>query len=152
MKLLKRTIMVILLLPVILAALYIVIEIAGMCVNHMTTDRQTTEMQKMLSASVSDIDISDTNSWTGNTGNGNHVECVSEITFSSELTNEELANAFAEKYGKNVRDRGEGEDGCYFVDFDEDGISTVRFTKEESGSCLCRLVTSAPFSDNIEGH
>ena len=94
MKALKKIGIGLILLPLILIVIYILFELVGMCVNHISTDRQTDKLQSTLSAAVSDIDIINAESWTGNTGNGNHVECVSEVTFTSTMGVEDIAAAF----------------------------------------------------------
>ena len=128
MKILKRLGIGIVLLPVILICLYIVFEIVGMCVNHISTGRQTALLEKQLTAEINDIDICNVYSWTGNTGNGNHVDRVSEITFSSDMSEEDIRNSMTDNYE-------------YF-----------ELDIEDNGNYTFRLVTSAPFADNIEGH
>ena len=152
MKVLKRIGLALVCLPVILIMLIIIYEITGMCVNHISTDRQTEKLRKTLSTAVSDIDVINTYSWTGNTGNGNHVECVSEITFASDMNEEELISSFSDKIDEDIRESYQGANGCYFIEFDNNGISSVEFSMDEDGKYLCRMVKSAPFSDNIEGH
>ncbi|MBO4866543.1 MAG: hypothetical protein J5582_08225 [Ruminococcus sp.] len=136
-----------LLLPYVLATLIFLYELIGMGVNHASTDKQTGVLRDALSGSVNDIEILNVNSWTGNTGNGNHVECVSEITFSSAMEERDMVSAISDKMGKESY---LGANGCYFIDCEENG--SVRFSKNDDGNYLCRMVKSAPFSDNIEGH
>ena len=119
-------------LPFILIVGYIVFEIFGMYANHAATDRQTEKLQADLTDKISDLEILDVHSETGNTGNGNHVDCVSEITFSTAMTESEIIGAMSESY-----------------DFDKDGCSV---NKMDDGSYTFYQVTSAPFPDNIEGH
>lgn len=152
MKALKKIGIGLIMLPLILIVIYILFELVGMCVNHISTDRQTDKLQSTLSAAVSDIDIINAKSWTGNTGNGNHVECVSEVTFTSTMDVEDIAAAFSDKNDKDVSDSYMGAEGSYFLVYEDKGISSVRFSINENGNCLCRMVKSAPFSDNIEGH
>lgn len=133
MKWFKRISMAILFLPFILILGFIVFEIFGMCVNHAVTDRQTKRLQADLTERISDIEIINVNSETGNSsGTGNHVECMSMITFSTEMTESEIKAAMPESY-----------------DFDKKSCA-IRI--EEDGSYSIYLETSAPFWDNIEGH
>lgn len=132
MKILKLIGIVVLFLPFILIAAFIVFEMFGMCVNHAATDRQTEKLQADLAENISDIEIISVHSETGNTGNGNHVDCVSEITFSTAMTESEIIGAMSESY-----------------DFDKAGCSV---NKMDDGSYTFYRVTSAPFPDNIEGH
>ena len=132
MKGLKRIGIAALFLPFILIAGYIVFEIFGMYANHAATDRQTEKLQADLTENISDIEIISVHSETGNTGNGNHVDCVSEITFSTAMTESEVIGAMSESY-----------------DFDKDDCSV---NKMDDGSYIFYRVTSAPFPDNIEGH
>lgn len=131
MKWFKRIGMAILFLPFILILGVIVFEIVGMSVNHAATDRQTKKLQADLTEGISDLEIINVNSETGNSsGTGNHVECMSTIIFSTEMNESEIEEAMAAYY-----------------DFDN---CVIR--KEENGTFSIYLETSAPFRDNIEGH
>ena len=133
MKWFKRIGMAILFLPFILILGIMVYEIFGMCVNHAATDRQTKKLQANLIEGISDLEIINVNSETGNSsGTGNHVECMSMITFSTEMNESEIEGVMAAYY-----------------DFDNE-YYVIR--KEEDGTFSIYLETSAPFRDNIEGH
>ncbi len=131
MKHLKKTFIIILLLPLILIFAYIFFEIFGMCVNHIATARQTDKLQNILENKIDDINFIDVYSETGNTsGTGNHVDCLSEISFSTEMQIGEINNIFSEIYDNDV-----------FI-----------LNKDDSGNYKLKLCTFAPFWDNIEGH
>ena len=99
MKWFKRIGMAILFLPFILILGVIVFEIVGMSVNHAATDRQTKKLQANLTEGISDLEIINVNSETGNSsGTGNHVECMSTITFSTEMNESEIQGAMAAYY------------------------------------------------------
>lgn len=133
MKLLKRIGITIMFLPFILIAGIIIFEIVGMCVNHAATDRQTDKLKADLTEKISDIEIININSETRNaSGTGNHVECMSMITFATEMPESEVKEIISEKYNL------------------DNECCTIR--KEEDDSYLIYLETSAPFPDNIEGH
>ncbi|MBD5516880.1 MAG: hypothetical protein HDR06_20170 [Lachnospiraceae bacterium] len=133
MKWFKRIGMAILFLPFILILGVIVFEIVGMSVNHAATDRQTKKLQADLTEGISDLEIINVNSETGNSsGTGNHVECMSTIIFSTEMNESEIEEAMAAYY-----------------DFDNE-YCIIR--KEENGTFSIYLATTAPFPDNIEGH
>lgn len=133
MKWFKRIGMAILFLPFILILGVIVFEIVGMSVNHAATDRQTKKLQANLTEGISDIEIINVNSETGNSsGTGNHVECMSTIIFSTEMNESEIEEAMAAYYN-----------------FDNE-CCIIR--KEENGAFSIYLATTAPFPDNIEGH
>ncbi|MBQ1433031.1 MAG: hypothetical protein IIZ09_08055, partial [Ruminococcus sp.] len=65
MKTLKRIGIGIIILPFALIGLYILYELVGYAVNHISTDRQTSRLQKDLTAAVQDIDVISAESWTG---------------------------------------------------------------------------------------
>jgi len=133
MKILKRTAIVLLSLPILLIIFFILYEIFGMCINHMTTKNQTDRLQTNLENEIPDIKIIKIYSETGNTsGTGNHVDCLSSITFSTEMQEFEIENSMSKYYHFD-------EWSCYI-------------TKTEDGNYLFYLNTSAPFADNIEGH
>ena len=130
-KPLKKTFIVIILLPIILIFAYIFFELTGMCVNHISTANQTNKLQNLLEDKISDIELIEVHSETGNsTGTGNHVDCLSKITFSTEMQIDEINNILSEIY-----------DNDDFI-----------LNKDESGNYKLKLCTSAPFRDNIEGH
>ncbi len=130
---LKRIGLVILFLPILLIVFFILFEIFGMCVNHMATKRQTDRLQTNLEKEISDLKIVEVYSETGNTsGTGNHVDCLSTITFSTYMQDVEINTSMSKYY-----------------DFDEWDCFV---TKTEDGNYLFYLNTSAPFRGNIEGH
>ncbi len=131
MKHLKRTFIVILLLPLILIFAYIIFEIFGMCVNHISTANQTNKLQNFLEDKITDIELIEVNSETGNTtGTGNHVDSISKITFSTEMQIGEINNILSEIY-----------DNDDFI-----------LNEDDNGNYKLKLRTLAPFWDNIEGH
>ncbi len=133
MKWLKRTGAAVLLLPFICIISFILYEVFGMCINHIATELQTAELRSNLESVICDIQIISVSSETGNTsGTGNHVDCLSSITFSTQMQESEIKDSMAEYYELN-------EWSCYI-------------TKTEDGLYLFYLNTSAPFADNIEGH
>ena len=133
MKWLKRTGAAVLLLPFLCSISFILYEVFGMCINHIATERQTAELRSNLESVIQDIQIISVSSETGNTsGTGNHVDCLSSITFSTQMQESEIKDSMAEYYELN-------EWSCYI-------------TKTEDGLYLFYLNTSAPFADNIEGH
>ncbi len=114
--------------PLLLISLIIILEIVGYAVNHITTDRQTKELKTVILQEIDDAKIIDEYSETGNTsGTGNHVDCLSRISFSSGKDQETIFEILDKRY-----------------DYWE--------LKNENGIYIVTLNTSAPFSDNIEGH
>lgn len=133
LKWLKRTGIVLVSLPLILIGILILYEVFGMCVNHFATARQTKRLVADLTAEVPDIEITDIHSETGNTGpTGNHVDCLSVVTFSTQIQQAELEKRLYRHYTYN-------EWSCFL-------------TQTEDGNYRFYLNTSAPFTDNIEGH
>lgn len=132
MKTLEKVVCGLVLLPFLLILIFILYECFGMYINHNTTDKQTRVLQENLEREIPDIEIISVYSETGNTGNGNHVDCLSSIVFSTELSETEIANRMSTYYEINGWDCdiAKTDDGCYMI----------------------RFVTSAPFWDNIEGH
>lgn len=133
MKWLKRFGIVLLSLPIILIAIFVLYEIFGMCVNHIATEEQTNTLQMHLESEIPDIEIISVYSETGNTsGTGNHVDCLSSITFLTEMQETEIEDCMSKYY---VFD----EWSCYV-------------NKTDNGYYTIYINTSAPFVDNIEGH
>lgn len=132
MKHIKRIIVGIFCIPFVLAGCYILFEIFGMCVNHISTSRQTRELTRNLTQAISDVEITDVYFETGNTsGTGNHVDSLSLITFSSKQSLDEIQGSMSEYY-----------------EWDEWNC----FIEERDGEYIFYLNTAAPFPDNIEGH
>ncbi len=133
MKLLKRAGAVLLSLPVLLLAFFVFYEVFGMCVNHMSTRQQTDRLLENLEQEIPDLTVLTVHSETGNTsGTGNHVDCLSSVSFSSELQEPEIRSRLSKYYYFD-------EWSCYVA-------------KTEDGNYLFYLCTSAPFADNLEGH
>lgn len=133
MKWLKRTGLLLLFLPFICIVSFILYEIVGMYMNHQATKRQTVRLQMNLEQEIPDSKILNVYSETGNiSGTGNHVDCLSVITFSTELQEDEIERRLSEYYTF---------DGwsCYLEKSEEEGY-------------LIFLITPAPFENNIEGH
>lgn len=133
MKLIKRTGLALLFLPVILILIFILYEFIGMCVNHSATRQQTMKLRTNLENAILDITIVDVYSETGNTsGTGNHVDCLSAVTFSTKMQESEIKNSMSEYY--------EFDEWSCYID------------KTDDGNYLFYLNVPAPFENNIEGH
>ena len=130
-KPLKKIFIVIILLPIILIFAYIIFELTGMCVNHISTADQTNKLQNVLEDKIADIEFIEVYSETGNTsGTGNHVDRLTKISFSTEMQIGEINNILSEIY-----------DNDNFI-----------LNNDENGNYKLKLRTSAPFWNNIEGH
>lgn len=133
MKWLKRFGIAILTLPITLLVIWGVYEIFGMCINHIATKVQTDTLQMHLEHEISDIEIVNVYSETGNTsGTGNHVDCLSSIIFSTEMQETEIENRMSKYYMF--------DEWCCDVNQTDDGYYMIYVN------------TSAPFADNIAGH
>jgi hypothetical protein len=114
--------------PVLLLALFVVIEVVGSIANHAATNKQTNELTAYIEKSIEDASIIDTYSFTGNTsGTGNHVECESMITFNSDMSEDDVNHIFEVRY-------------------------KYRELEKKDGSYVITVYADAPFPDNIEGH
>lgn len=119
-----------LILPALLVGLFILYELVGMAVNHAASARQTEELVRLLETELSQVEILDRYTETGNTsGTGNHVDMLSAVTFRTEAGIEKIEELLDQRYSP-----------------DEWSVEEL-----EDGYRLC-LNTSAPFADNIEGH
>ena len=119
---------VILALPLLLIAIFILIEIVGYVANNATTYKQTKELTSYIEKFIEDAGIVDVYSFTGNTtGTGNHVECESVVTFSSDMPEDEVARIIEKQYKHHNLEK---KDGSYVI----------------------TVIGDAPFRDNIEGH
>lgn len=133
MKQLKRAALAVVSVPLILTGILILYEVFGMCANHLATKRQTKQLVADLKTEVPDIEFIEIHSETGNTsGTGNHVDCLSAVTFSTKMQQSELEDKLFQHYSYDERE-------CFL-------------SPKEDGSYLFYLNTSAPFADNIEGH
>ena len=158
MKILKRIFIGIICIPFILVSIFILFEILGLIVNHISTNIQTTQLKKAILNELSTVEIIDTYSETGNTsGTGNHVDMLSAIIFKTDNTKTEIENKL-----KNIYDLDD-EWGCWVEDMsiiNEYHESQYMFSfcdkmdiPEDLKNCyMIYLNESAPFVDNIEGH
>lgn len=133
MKVLKRIGIAIIALPFLIIFGFILFEIFGACVNHISTGRQTKTLCSDLEAAVTDIDIIEKESQTGNFGNGNHVDSFSKVVFTSDMNDSDIIDALDEKY-------------------DFKAIMGASLTTDVEGNHVFMLLSPAPFVDNIEGH
>ena len=132
MKWLKRVGIAVLILPAALAALWGFYEIFGMWANHRATAEQTRTLQARLEKEIPDLELLEVRWETGNTsGTGNHVDCLSSITFATGMEMAEVEGRMAEYYPLDGW-------GCY--------------VRQEDGHYTISVITSAPLPDNIEGH
>ena len=133
MKWLKRIGLGLLFSPVMLIVIFVLYEVFGMCANNISTNRQTKQLQAHLESEISDLQIINIYSKTGNTaGTGNHVDCLSSVTFSTQMPVSEIKDKMSKYYTFD-------EWSCYV-------------SQTENGTYLFYLNTSAPFPNNIEGH
>ena len=115
-----------------LAALMMIIIIAvEFCqgqANQAATRKQTYNLKTYIENSIDDVRIIDVYSETGNTsGTGNHVDCLSMITFVSEKSENDLRQLFEKQYPDSLL---KGKNDCYEI----------------------TVVTEAPFPDQFDGH
>lgn len=120
-------------LPVLLVVIWVLYQIFGMGVNYMATREQTNTLRTNLESEISDIELIDVYSETGNTsGTGNHVDCLSSIIFSTEMEEAEIEDCMSKYY--------DFDDWSCYVDKTDDGYYKIYIN------------TTAPFADNIAGH
>ena len=130
MKALKKVLIGILVVPLLM----VLFEIFGIIVNHASTGIQTNRLRRDIVAVIPNTEIISVKSQTGNTtGTGNHVDCLSQITFTSDLPLSDVRDKLDSTYEWN-------DLSCY-----------VKET-EKKGEYLFFLRKRAPFADNIEGH
>ena len=133
MRWVKRLGIMTLFLPVLLAVIWVLYQIFGMGVNYMATREQTNTLRTNLESEISDIELIDVYSETGNTsGTGNHVDCLSSIIFSTEMEEAEIEDCMSKYY--------DFDDWSCYVDKTDDGYYKIYIN------------TTAPFADNIAGH
>ncbi len=134
MKALKKVLIGVLSAPFVLVLLFVLFEIFGMIVNHTATGIQTNTLHRDIRNAFPKTEIISVESQTGNTsGTGNHVDCLTRITFTSNLPLSDVQSKLSDRYEWN-------EWHCYVE------------TTETVGEYRFYLCTSAPFPDNIEGH
>ena len=109
-------------------------EVLGIIVNHTATGIQTNRLRHNIVDTFPDTEIISVKSETGNTsGTGNHVDCLSCITFTSDLSLSEVQDKLSSTYDWS-------DLSCYVNE------TTTK------GQYLFFLRKRAPFVNNIEGH
>lgn len=137
MKWIKRFCVLALLLPLALAGAFAFYELFGLCANHAAAARQTARLRDVVAERIPDAEIVEAVSWTGNaSGTGNHVDCVSTVTFSTAM-----AAGAAQAEIRAALARHGGFDGAFAC-----------IEPAEDGAYALTVETPAPFPDNIEGH
>ena len=130
MKKNKKVLISILAVPLFL----ILFELFGMIVNHTSTGIQTNRLRRDIADVIPNAEIISVESQTGNTtGTGNHVDCLTQITFKSKLSLSDVRDKLDDTYEWN-------DLNCYVEEM------------EETGEYLFFLRKRAPFANNIEGH
>lgn len=130
MKSFSKFLLCIFAIPLIMIAL----EIFGIIVNHASTGIQTSHLQHNITEAIPNTEIISVESQTGNTtGTGNHVDCLTRITFISDLSLSEVQDKLSSTYKWS-------DLNCYVAE------------TETKGEYLFFLRKRAPFADNIEGH
>lgn len=132
---LKKAGIIAMCLPVLLVLFFIIWELFGMCVNLISSEIQTNQLYSVIKKELPDAEIIHKYSQTGNTsGAGNHVDSLSVVILSADLDKEQIL------------DRLRGNDDlsswydCVYID------------ETDTGYYIVKVVTSAPFVDNIMGH
>lgn len=144
-KALKRIFTVIICMPIVLIVLFIGYEIIGIAVNDYSANKQTKNLLDDIS-NVSDIEILDSYTYCGNTGNGNHVDMLSLVLIRTENDTDEIDYNIYGDY-KII--------SCDYLkehDFDNRFYNELDFPQNTENCYIIRLFNSAPFVDNIVGH
>lgn len=145
-KALKRIGIGILLTPFILVAVYILWEIVGIICNNIAGEMQTSDLKGLCK----DIGtVADTDTFVGNTGNGNHVDLVSTLLIESDKSEEEMGSRLEEEYDYvSVYELGK------LIENDSHKLDELEIPEnwEDSNYYVVYVFQSAPFSDNIMGH
>ena len=116
-------------LPVLLIVLFLLNELAGSVVNHVTTYKQTKELTAYIEENIENARIVDVYSETGNTGGtGNYEDCLSKVTFTASMTQHDVVLILSQKYDYN-----------YDVEYTSKGY-------------VVTLRTTAPFFGKIVGY
>ena len=138
-RILLRILLGISALPFVLTALYILFEIVGAAVNHAAGGIQTDRFAEY--AEEKGFEIIGTDTFVGNSGNGNHVDLITKVFVKADCAVED-AEAAVSSY--------EGIVEVYKPDGDELAKAEIAAAPEEVLTLW--LFCSAPFADNIEGH
>lgn len=138
-KIALRVLLGVLALPLVLIILFIVFEVFGAIVNHAAGNLQTKRFTGYAAEQGFEVLASDT--FVGNSGNGNHVDLISSVYVTADRTTEEALALISSC---------DGSPAVWTPD--EEDLSKAGVTPPEEGVLMLRLFNSAPFADNIEGH
>ena len=158
MKVLKHILIGFVCIPFVLIAVFVLFEIMGMAVNHVSSSRQTKNIVRIIEEELSSAEIVDCYTETGNTsGTGNHVDMLSVVIFKTEDQLTDIEDKLGQYY--------ELDEWSFWIEGIKD-IETVRrehnylypyldnmsIPEHTENGYLLYLNMSAPFPDNIEGH
>lgn len=165
MKVIKRILIGVLCIPFALIGMWVLFELFGLTVNHLSTHIQTYKLKQSLLNKLSSVEIVDTYSETGNTGpTGNHVDMLSVVIFKTDDSKLDIRNKLRSFY-----DLEEGASCFWSESWIDDMITVKEYRKipykydfhyysemnipENLEKCyMIYLNKSAPFVNNIEGH
>ncbi len=146
LKFLKGLGIFILILPFLLIVLFVLYELVGIVVNSIATDIQTNDVIGIVEEA--DCEIIDSYSFTGNTGNGNHVDMLTLVIVRTENVSD-LEKAISD------------DESIRFVilsDLDDknstfsDELKEMDYPDNTDNCFLVWKCKYAPFVDNIMGH
>ena len=148
----------ILALPLVLLALLVLYEAAGMAVNHWAGGRQTREMVRHLEKTLPQTEILDRYTEVGNTsGTGNHVDLLSAVLFRTAADPETVQQVcradgdldewslWAAPLEELAARREEHPEQFPFLE-------ELAVPRDTEGCWLLYKNTGAPFPNHIEGH
>ena len=135
----------ILALPLVLLALLVLYEAAGMAVNHWAGGRQTREMVRHLEKTLPQTEILDRYTEVGNTsGTGNHVDLLSAVLFRTAADPETVQQV--------CRADGDLDEWSLWAAEQFPFLEELAVPRDTEGCWLLYKNTGAPFPNNIEGH
>jgi len=145
-------------LPVLLMALVVLYEVVGLAVNHAASAQQTRDIVRTLRAGLSQVEIVDRYTETGNTaGTGNHVDMLSAVILRTESGWEEIIKVCQKYDGLDewsfwvkpmAQVSAAREEHPYLYPF----LERVAVPEDFEDTWLLYMNTDAPFPNNIEGH
>ncbi len=145
LKIIKRIFIGIICIPFVLIILFTVYEFVGIAVNNYSAGRQTKNLIDNIE-NIESVEILDSYTYCGSTGNGNHVDMLSLVLVRTEYEPDEISCYIQSDEDYSIV-------SCENIaEYDSRFYNQLEYPENKGNCYIIKIFNSAPFVDNIMGH
>ncbi len=145
-KTVKKIAFGIIILPFAIIILYILWEVIGIICNNIAGNRQTRTAVDFCESKG--YEVIDSNTFVGNSGNGNHVDLISYLIIKTDVSKDDIADDLPSEYRLNELDKEIEHE----KEMSGNDLEDLEIPENTDNCYFIKVWNSAPFSDNIMGH